>query len=70
MIVYKLEWTTQKEGNISQVSTLFGYKPANQIELYIKQEIAEAKKKQLEDSAQVLGFLGLNAWITEIEIIE
>lgn len=70
MIVYKLEWTTQKEGNLSQVTSAFGYKPQNQIELYVKQELAEAKKKQLEDSAQVLGFVGLNAWITEIEIIE
>lgn len=70
MIVYKLEWTTQKEGNLSQVTSVFGYKPTNQIELYVKQDVAEAKKKQLEDSAQVLGFVGLPAWITEIEIIE
>lgn len=70
MIVYKLEWTTQKEGNLSSVTSVFGYKPANQVELYMKQDQAEAKKKQLEDAAQVLGFVGLHAWITDIEITE
>lgn len=70
MIVYKLEWTTQKEGNLSSVTSVFGYKPANQVELYAKSETAEAKKKQLEESAKNLGFIGLHAWITEIEILE
>lgn len=70
MIAYKLEWTTQKEGNISSTTSLMGYKPANQIELYLKKEDAEKRKQQLEDSAKNLGFIGLHAWITDIEIIE
>lgn len=69
MIAYKLEWTTQKEtgGSLSLINK---YINVNRMELYTKKDKAEVKKKQLEDSAQVLGFVGLNVWITEIEIIE
>lgn len=69
MIVYKLEWTTQKEAT-GGIGMLTKYTSANQLELYLKKDKAETKKKQLEDSAQVLGFIGLQAWVTEIEIIE
>lgn len=69
MIVYKLEWTTQYE-TTSSSSLGSKYSKNNIIELYMKQEAAETKKKSLEESARLLGFVGLNAWVSEIEIIE
>ena len=59
MVIYKLEWTTQKETN-SKI---------NQSEFYVKKEEAEIKKIQLEEAAQLIGFIGLGAWVTDIELI-
>mgnify|MGYP001559627455 CR=1 FL=1 len=60
MIIYKLEWTTQKDSNTK----------INQSEFYTKKEDAERKKIQLNEAASLIGFIGLGSWVTEIEVIE
>lgn len=60
MIIYKLEWATQKDDN----------KNTTQSEFYMTKELAEAKKKIINDAAELIGLIGLSIWVAEIEVIE
>lgn len=60
MIVYKLEWATKKDDN----------QKSNQSEFYMTKQQAEDKKKILNTAAELIGFIGINIWIAEIEVIE
>ena len=60
MIIYKLEWATQKDDN----------KNTTQSEFYMTKELAEVKKQTINDAADLIGLIGLNIWIAEVEVIE
>lgn len=60
MIVYKLEWSTQKDDN----------KNTTQSEFYMTKELAEAKKKLINNAAELIALTGLSIWVAEIEVIE
>lgn len=46
------------------------YAKSTSTQYFLSKEKAERKMEELNSAASILGFVGLGAWITEIEAVE